>query len=137
MDAIIYDTMQLLAGHTEGVRMKRYRNQCEPSLTQGSLRPDFRMLAAGTMLFKGEEKTQDSELEAARMDLLSKMANWDQAYHGTVSARALMVRLRSPLHCAPARSLPLYNAASLLLRVALTSRVRAGTIPLVLRSCRP
>ena len=97
IDYMVYDILQLLADRLSGAPMKRHRNQTEMSLTGPSLRPHFWLLVSGTMLFKGEEKTRDDQLEAARQDLLSKMKDWDPAYHGTVSLRIGVVSVRKDL----------------------------------------
>jgi hypothetical protein len=93
IDLMVYDILLLLADRLSGAPMKRHRNQAEMSLTAPSLRPDFWLLVSGTMLFKGQEKTRDNELEAARQDLLTKMKDWDPAYHGTVSLRTWVLCL--------------------------------------------
>ena len=89
---MVYDILQLAASQLGGVSMKRYRDQAEPSLTQSSLRPDFGLLAANAMLFKGEDKTNATDLGAACADLLKKMSDWNTAYHGQVSDKKRVQR---------------------------------------------
>ena len=67
-----------------GLGMKRKRDQHERSLTGPSLRPAFCGLVRDALLFKGEEESADGDTQDAVTDLISKMGNWSQCYHGQV-----------------------------------------------------
>jgi hypothetical protein len=78
------DPISQVMCHVKQVPLKRKRDCGESSLTFQSLRPDLLWLLGQTMLFKGEDKTLASDMDQAEKDLMNKMKDWDNAYHGQV-----------------------------------------------------
>ena len=64
--------------------MRRKRNCAEDSATVKGKRPDFFLLSSRALLFKGEDKTSEAELEKALEDLSTKLKEWGAAVHGKV-----------------------------------------------------
>ena len=64
--------------------MRRKRNCAEDSATIKGKRPDFFLLSSRALLFKGEDKTSEAELEKALEDLSTKLKEWGAAVHGKV-----------------------------------------------------
>ena len=64
--------------------MHRKRNCAEDSATVKGKRPDFFLLSSRALLFKGEDKTCEAELEKALEELSTKLKEWGAAVHGKV-----------------------------------------------------
>ena len=64
--------------------MRRKRNCAEDSATVKGKRPDFFLLSSRALLFKGEDKTSEAELEKALEELSTKLKDWGAAVHGKV-----------------------------------------------------
>ena len=64
--------------------MRRKRNCAEDSATVKGKRPDFFLLSSRALLFKGEDKTSEAELEKAVEELSTKLKEWGAAVHGKV-----------------------------------------------------
>ncbi|DBA69773.1 TPA: hypothetical protein ACH3X2_012495 [Trebouxia sp. C0005] len=64
--------------------MRRKRNCAEDSATVKGKRPDFLLLSSRALLFKGEDKTSEAELEKAIEELSDKLKEWGAAVHGKV-----------------------------------------------------
>ena len=47
--------------------------------------PDLCVLVRSALLFKGEDKTAEGQLDQAVAELKQKMRRWSQCYHGQVS----------------------------------------------------
>lgn len=47
-------------------------------------RPDFFLFSSRALLFKGEDKTSEAELEKALEELSTKLKEWGAAVHGKV-----------------------------------------------------
>lgn len=62
----------------------RKRNCAEDSATLKRKRPDFCLLSSRVMLFKGEDKTSEDELDTAVEELNTKLKDWGAALHGQV-----------------------------------------------------
>jgi hypothetical protein len=78
-----------------GANIKRKRNCAEMSLTVSHKRPDLLWLVGGTLLFKGEDKTNDADMDVALGELTAKMKNWSSNYHGQASEVAGQPVVRS------------------------------------------
>jgi hypothetical protein len=66
--------------------IKRKRNSTEVSLTLPSRKPDLVWLVDGTLMFKGEDKTNDADMGIALAELRDKMKDWSSNYHGQARA---------------------------------------------------
>ena len=64
--------------------MRRKRNCAEDSATVKGKRPDFFLLSSRALLFKGEDKTSEAELEKALEELSTKLKEWGAAVRGKV-----------------------------------------------------
>ena len=64
--------------------MRRKRNCAEDSALVKGKRPDFFLLSSRALLFKGEDKTSEAELEKALEELSTKLKEWGAAVHGKV-----------------------------------------------------
>ncbi|KAG5177707.1 hypothetical protein JKP88DRAFT_226426 [Tribonema minus] len=64
--------------------LKRKRNCHEDSLTTGNDRPDAVWSVDGAVLLKGEDKKLYKEMRTALGELVSKLAEWSNNYHGKV-----------------------------------------------------
>ena len=92
---MLWDILALLDRYVAaGLGMKRKRDQHEGTLTGPSLWPDFCGLVHDALLFKGEEKSADGNMEDAVADLRNKMKNWSQCYHGQVIKLACVIQLQ-------------------------------------------
>ena len=60
------------------------RNCAEDSARVKGKRPDFFLLSSRALLFKGEDKTSEAELEKALEELSTKLKEWGAAVHGKV-----------------------------------------------------
>lgn len=61
------------------------RNQADESATLKRKRPDLCITVSRALLFKGEDKTESTDLRKAIEELGTKMSNWGAAFHGEVS----------------------------------------------------
>ena len=64
--------------------MRRKRNCAEDSAAVKGKRPDFFFLSSRALLFKGQDKTSEAELEKALEELSTKLKEWGAAVHGKV-----------------------------------------------------
>lgn len=76
--------LELLDQYAGRLNLKRKRNEGEASLTLSAKRPDLCLLVRDALLFKGEDKTDESNLNQAVAELKQKMRRWSQSYHGKV-----------------------------------------------------
>ena len=83
-DQLVCDIMQLLDHYARRLHLKRKRNEGEVSLTLNAKRPDLCILVRSALLFKGEDKTEEGQLDQAVAELNQKMRRWSQSYHGQV-----------------------------------------------------
>ena len=88
VDRLFYDVISLITKSDLPIRLpvKRQRNSPEASATLQGLRPDFMLLIGNALLLKGEDKVSYADMDDAKGELASKMADWSAAYHGKVSA---------------------------------------------------
>ena len=70
--------------HGPKLGMRCKRNCAEDSATVKGKRPDFFLLSSRALLFKGEDKTSEAELEKALEKLSIKLKEWGAAVHGNV-----------------------------------------------------
>ena len=73
---------ELLDQYAARLNLKRKRNEGEVSLTLSAKRPDLCLLVRNALLFKGEDKTDEGNLDQAVAELKQKMRRWGQSYHG-------------------------------------------------------
>ena len=71
--------------------MRRKRNCAEDSATVKGKRPDFLLLSSRALLFKGEDKTSEAELEKALEELSTKLKDWGAAVHGKVQLKLTLL----------------------------------------------
>ena len=64
--------------------LSRKRNRADESATLKLKRPDLCITTSRALLFKGEEKTSDVDLQKAIEELATKMSNWGANFHGKV-----------------------------------------------------
>ncbi|DBA81812.1 TPA: hypothetical protein ACH3X1_007537 [Trebouxia sp. C0004] len=83
-DQLVCDIMELLDQYARQLNLKRKRNEGEVSLTLNAKRPDLCVLVRSALLFKGEDKTEEGQLDQAVAELKQKMRRWSQSYHGQV-----------------------------------------------------
>ncbi len=83
-DQLVCDIMELLDQYARHLNLKRKRNEGEVSLTLNAKRPDLCVLVRSALLFKGEDKTEEGQLDQAVAELKQKMRRWSQSYHGQV-----------------------------------------------------
>lgn len=76
--------MDLLDEYAQKLNLKRKRNEGEVSLTLSAKPPDLCVLVRSALLFKGEDKTEEGQLDQAVAELKQKMRRWSQSYHGQV-----------------------------------------------------
>ncbi|KAL3157970.1 hypothetical protein ABBQ32_012371 [Trebouxia sp. C0010 RCD-2024] len=84
LDQLVCDVMDLLDEYAQKLHFKRKRNEGEVSLTLSAKRPDLCVLVRSALLFKGEDKTEEGQLDQAVAELKQKMRRWSQSYHGQV-----------------------------------------------------
>jgi len=77
--------MELLDQYTGHLNLKRKRNQGKASLTLNAKRPDLCVLVRNALLFKGEDKSEEGNLDQAVAELKQKMRRWSRSYHGQVN----------------------------------------------------
>ena len=77
--------MQLLDKYARHLNLKRKRNQGKLSLTLSAKRPDLCVLVRSALLFKGEDKSEEGQIDQAVAELKQKMRRWSQSYHGQAS----------------------------------------------------
>ena len=75
---------ELLDQYAGRLSLKRKRNEGEASLTLTAKRPDLCLLVRDALLFKGEDKTDESILNQAVAELKQKMRRCSQSYRGKV-----------------------------------------------------
>ena len=61
--------------------MRRKRNCAEDSATVKGKRPDFFLLSSRALLFKGEDKTSEADLQQALEEVSTKLKDWGAAVH--------------------------------------------------------
>ena len=83
-DQLVCDIMELLDQYARHLNLKRKRNEGGVSLTLNAKRPDLSILVRSALLFKGEDKTEERQLDQAVAELKQKMRRWSQSYHGQV-----------------------------------------------------
>ncbi|KAL0033260.1 hypothetical protein WJX77_000951 [Trebouxia sp. C0004] len=121
-DQLVCDIMELLDQYARQLNLKRKRNEGEVSLTLNAKRPDLCVLVRSALLFKGEDKTEEGQLDQAVAELKQKMRRWSQSYHGQVEfllcyamaggrVRICMLRRDDPDSCHVAQK-SLYTAGS-------------------------
>lgn len=86
--------MEFLDTYARRLNLKRKRNHGEASLTS----PDLCVLVRNALLFKGEDRSSEGELEQAVAELKQKMRGWSQNYRGQVK---LLCLLLFPCICCP------------------------------------
>ena len=84
-DQLVCDIMQLLDKYARHLNLKRKRNEGEVSLTLNAKRPDLCVLVRSALLFKGEDKSEEGQIDQAVAELKQKMRRWSQSYHGQAS----------------------------------------------------
>ena len=77
--------MELLDWYARHLNLKQKQNEDEMLLTLNAKRPDLCVLVRSALLFKGEDKTEEGQLDQAVAELKQKMCCWSQSYHGQVS----------------------------------------------------
>ena len=83
--------MELLDEYAQKLNLKRKRNDSEVSLTLNAKRPDLCVLVRNALLFKGEDQTEEGQLDQAVAELKQKMRRWSQSYHGQVRSSCVSV----------------------------------------------
>ena len=76
--------LELLDQYAGRLNLKRKRHEGEASLTLSAKRPDLCLLVRDALLFKGEDKTDEGNLDQAVAELKQKMRRWSQSFHGKV-----------------------------------------------------
>ena len=84
LDQLVCDIMDLLDEYAQKLHLKRKRNESEVSLMLSAKHPDLCVLVRSALLFKGEDKTKEGQLDQAVAELKQKMRRWSQSYHGQV-----------------------------------------------------
>ncbi|KAL3135587.1 hypothetical protein ABBQ38_006067 [Trebouxia sp. C0009 RCD-2024] len=84
LDQLVCDIMDLLDEYAQKLHLKRKRNEGEVSPTLSAKRPDLCVLVRGALLFKGEDKTEEGQLDQAVVELKQKMRRWSHSYQGQV-----------------------------------------------------
>ena len=64
--------------------MSRKRTTADESAALKGKRPDLCVTVARAMLFKGEDKASEDDMQQAICDLGSKMSKWKDSFHGKV-----------------------------------------------------
>ena len=77
--------MQLLDKYARHLNLKRKRNEGEVSSALEAKRPDLCVLVRSALLFKGEDKLEEGQLDQAVAELKQKMRRWSQSYHAQAS----------------------------------------------------
>ena len=89
-DQLVCEIMQLLDKYARHLNLKRKRNEGEASWTLNAKRPDLCVLVRSAVLFKGEDKTEEGQIDQAVAELKQKMRRWSQSYHGQASLSLCM-----------------------------------------------
>ncbi|DBB03119.1 TPA: hypothetical protein ACH3X1_013350 [Trebouxia sp. C0004] len=86
VDMLLWHIWRCIDMYDQGPKlgMRRKRNCAEDSATVKGKRPDFFLLSSRALLFKGEDKTSEAELEKALEELSTKLKEWGAAVHGKV-----------------------------------------------------
>ncbi|KAL0021270.1 hypothetical protein WJX79_003700 [Trebouxia sp. C0005] len=86
VDALLWNVWRCMSKYDQGYNpgMSRKRNCGDDSATLKGKRPDLCVLCSRAMLFKGEDKTAESDLTLAVGELGNKMKHWGAAFHGKV-----------------------------------------------------
>ncbi|KAL0019559.1 hypothetical protein WJX79_002105 [Trebouxia sp. C0005] len=86
VDALLWNVWRCMSKYDQGYNpgMSRKRNCGDDSATLKGKRPDLCVLSSRAMLFKGEDKTAESDLTLAVGELGNKMKHWGAAFHGKV-----------------------------------------------------
>ena len=82
--------MQLLDKYARYLNLKCKRNEGEVSLTLNAKRPDLCVLVRSALLFKGEDKSEEGQIDQAVAELKQTMRRWSQSYHGQASLSLCM-----------------------------------------------
>ena len=101
VDALLWNVWRCMSKYDQGYNpgMSRKRNCGDDSATLKGKRPDLCVLSSRAMLFKGEDKTAESDLTLAVHELGTKMKHWGAAFHGKVwHLRYLTVKSWYKLH---------------------------------------
>lgn len=77
--------LELLDQYAGRLNLKRKRDEGKASLTLSAKRPDLCLLVRDALLFKGEDKTDEGNLDQAVAELKQKMRRWSRSYHGQVN----------------------------------------------------
>ena len=85
--------LELLDQYAGRLNLKRKRNEGEASLTLSAKRPDLCLLVRDALLFKGEDKTDEGNLDQAVAELKQKMRCWSRCYHGQVDLPLVAINL--------------------------------------------
>lgn len=72
--------------HDQGPKLglRCRRNYTEDSVAVKGKRPDFMLFSSRALLFKGEHKASEDELDTALEELSTKLKEWAAVFHGQV-----------------------------------------------------
>ena len=86
VDMLLWHIWRCMDMYDQGPKlgMRRKRNCAEDSATVKGKRPDFFLLSSRALLFKGEDKTSEADLQQALEELSTKLKDWGAAVHGKV-----------------------------------------------------
>ncbi|DBA92959.1 TPA: hypothetical protein ACH3X2_003307 [Trebouxia sp. C0005] len=86
VDMLLWHIWRCIDMYDQGPKlgMRRKRNCAEDSAAVKGKRPDFFLLSSTALLFKGEDKTSEAELEKAMEELSNKLKQWGAAVQGKV-----------------------------------------------------
>ena len=82
--------MQLLDKYARHLNLKRKRNEGKVSSTLNAKRPDLCVLVRSALLFTGEDKSEEGQIDQAVAELKQKMRRWSQSFHGQASLSLCM-----------------------------------------------
>ncbi|KAA6419341.1 MAG: hypothetical protein FRX49_10740 [Trebouxia sp. A1-2] len=86
VDTLLYQIWQCMCKFDmdRPFTLSRKRNRADESATLRLKRPDLCITTSRALLFKGEDKTAEADLQKAIEQLGTKMSNWGANFHGKV-----------------------------------------------------
>ncbi|KAL3139897.1 hypothetical protein ABBQ38_004191 [Trebouxia sp. C0009 RCD-2024] len=86
VDTLLYQIWQCMCKFDmdRPFTLSRKRNRADESATLRRKRPDLCITTSRALLFKGEDKTSETDLRKAIEELGTKMSNWGANFHGKV-----------------------------------------------------
>lgn len=84
VDQLLWQLFVLVGRVLDTAAPSRKRNRTEPTLTSEKLKPDFLLIFQQILMMKGEDKTDDADMNVAKRELRDKLKRWSARYHGQV-----------------------------------------------------